>query len=473
MQQSLAAAAASEGVRSRREDSVLEVIRSSSAAVHGNPASGASAPPPPGRRDIIETVTRAVRESEVDCLPPPQRVPSGTRPKTMPSTSPSSSGAFNMSADQYRQKHPGLKTWSTVGLLSDKPLRSSFALIILNVSIPRKDALLRAWASSTLRFCADGGANRLYDALDPDERASMLPTMIKGDLDSLRPDVRAYYTARGVAIKRDPSEYATDLMKCMEEVESIESASGKHFSLLFFGGLSGRLDQTVHTMSILFKLRSTRRDTFVISDDSLAWVLDTGVHLIEVDHATMGQTCGILPVGVNEAFVRTEGLKWNLDWVTSLGGDLSTSNHLLPSEPAVLLETTAPVFWTVEISAPLSLPNMRSPLSPADEISRGVKELGVGFVRAAGNVGRRLSRQGVPQSLSSTANGDRAVSDSYWEQHREQREQRAQVGDHEWSRERERRERVALVSTDHDSDYGNGHGHGGRDTEPDGYALLD
>lgn len=55
----------------------------------------------------------------------------------------------------------------------------------------------------------------------------MLPTMIKGDLDSLRSDVRAYYASKGVAIKRDPSEYATDLMKCMEEVEAIEKASGK------------------------------------------------------------------------------------------------------------------------------------------------------------------------------------------------------------------------------------------------------
>ena len=37
-----------------------------------------------------------------------------------------------------------------------------------------------------------------------------------------------------------------------------------------------------------------------------------GSHLIEIDHKTMGQTCGILPVGVDSAVVKTEGLKWDL-----------------------------------------------------------------------------------------------------------------------------------------------------------------
>ena len=39
---------------------------------------------------------------------------------------------------------------------------------------------------------------------------------------------------------------------------------------------------------------------------------DQGKHVIEIDHTTMGQTCGILPVGVDSAFVTTQGLKWNL-----------------------------------------------------------------------------------------------------------------------------------------------------------------
>lgn len=453
MQQSFEAVAAGEVAR-RKEESVFQVIRSSSPM----PPPPSKSAPPAGRRDIIDSVTKAVRESESDMVPPPppQRTVSATRPKLASNPS-SSSGAFSTAVEKYRTKYPGLRTWSAVGLFADRPHRASYAMIILNQPITRHDALLRAWAASTLRYCADGGANRLYDALDAEERAIMLPTMIKGDLDSIRPEVRAYYVSKGVAIKRDPSEYSTDLMKCIDEVESIETSSGKKFSLLLLGGLSGRLDQTVHTMSILFKMRSRRRDTFVMSEESLAWVLDAGSHLIEIDHATMGQTCGILPVGVSESFVRTEGLKWNLDWVTSLGGEVSTSNHLLPSEPAVFVETSEPVFWTVEIREGLGTPQLRSP-STADELSRGVKELGVGIARAASGVagvgrglGRRLSSRQGP-----SANGEQN-KERDWERDREERE-------------RDKRERTGLVRSTSDMRI---------DSEDEvryvdgGYALLD
>lgn len=63
--------------------------------------------------------------------------------------------------------------------------------------------------AATLRVCADGGANRLYDELPhmlPGRsadavRAQYLPTFIKGDLDSLRPDVAAFYRQHGVPIE--------------------------------------------------------------------------------------------------------------------------------------------------------------------------------------------------------------------------------------------------------------------------------
>jgi thiamine pyrophosphokinase len=47
------------------------------------------------------------------------------------------------------------------------------------------------------------------------------------------------------------------------------------------GGLSGRVDQTVHTMSLLHKLRKTRPHSYVLSEESLAWVLDKVGDLVE------------------------------------------------------------------------------------------------------------------------------------------------------------------------------------------------
>ncbi|GFZ44706.1 hypothetical protein JCM24511_02430, partial [Saitozyma sp. JCM 24511] len=207
---------------------------------------------------------------------------------------------------------PSARLWSCVDIFS--PTRSSpYAMIILNQPITRPDIFFRAWRSCTFRICADGGANRLYDLLDAEHRASFLPNAIKGDLDSLRPEVRTYYASKGVSVKEDSDQNSTDLMKCMDEVEALEDISGKTLPLILLGGLSGRIDQTVHSMALLHKLRSTRPEVFVLSGESLAWVLDKGSHLIDIDHTTMGQTCGILPVGIDSATVTTNGLRWNLE----------------------------------------------------------------------------------------------------------------------------------------------------------------
>ncbi|ORX41277.1 Thiamin pyrophosphokinase [Kockovaella imperatae] len=290
---------------------------------------------------------------------------------------------FESIAKRHAAQDPNVLLWSCTDLLSNKGSRKNrYAMIILNQPITRKDVFVRAWAASEVRLCADGGANRLYDLWGPSQSSKYLPDMVKGDLDSLRPEVESFYASKGVTIKHDSDQYSTDLMKCMEEVENIERASGRRYSLVFIGGLSGRVDQTVHTMHILHKLRKTRPLTFVLSCESLAWTLDAGSHLIDIDHSTMGQTCGILPVGVDSATVKTKGLKWDLDWATSLDTSVSTSNHLLPSEPVVQVQTSRPLLWCVEIKPNLDaapVPAVRDVKSPV-----GVSEFGTGRVSRVG-----------------------------------------------------------------------------------------
>jgi thiamine pyrophosphokinase len=46
------------------------------------------------------------------------------------------------------------------------------------------------------------------------------------------------------------------------------------YDVVLLGGVSGRLDQTVHTLSYLHKLRKSGRRMFVVSDENVAWVLD-------------------------------------------------------------------------------------------------------------------------------------------------------------------------------------------------------
>ncbi|KAJ7593003.1 thiamine pyrophosphokinase [Mycena floridula] len=239
-------------------------------------------------------------------------------------------------------------TLSNVNFLGSDPDNSLRALIILNQ--PFSTCLLsRVWNSSTWHCCADGGANRLYDVLSESERSSYLPDLIKGDLDSLRSDVRDYYFAKGVPVVQDDDQYSTDLMKCVAALVENEK-NGIQYELVLLGGLAGRLDQTIHTLAFLHKLRRKRKRVYAVTDDNVGWVLDAGEHEITVDHEVLGTTCGLLPVGIESTILSTRGLKWNLDnALSSFDGMISTSNHLVLTEPIVWIKTSKPIWWTVEL----------------------------------------------------------------------------------------------------------------------------
>jgi len=245
-----------------------------------------------------------------------------------------------------------MKTWNTDFLKPDPPKDVRRALIILNQ--PFSFSLLhRLWNSSEWRCCADGGGNRLYDVLgrasDSEAKATYLPDLIKGDLDSLREDVREYYASQGVPVVQDHDQNSTDLMKCVLSLREREQVDGIEYELIILGGLSGRLDQTIHTMSFMHKLRKDRDKVIAITDDNAGWVLDSGEHMIKIDHNLLGQTCGLLPVGVESTVLSTSGLEWNLnDCVSSFDGLMSTSNHLVPGRD-VWVRTTRPIWWTVEL----------------------------------------------------------------------------------------------------------------------------
>ncbi|KAG6865721.1 hypothetical protein C0991_012367 [Blastosporella zonata] len=229
---------------------------------------------------------------------------------------------------------------------------TSRALIIVNQPFSR-ELLNRVWTSSTWRSCADGGANRLYDTFidDPAARTTYLPNLIKGDLDSIRDDVRSYYASLGVPVVHDEDQNSTDLMKCVSAIEEEERREPEvKFDIVILGGLAGRLDQTIHTLSYLHKLRKTRERVFAVTDDNVGWVLDAGEHVIEIDHNLLGQTCGLLPVGIDSTILTTSGLRWDLeDYPSSFDGLVSTSNHLVPEEKEVRIKTSSPIWWTAEL----------------------------------------------------------------------------------------------------------------------------
>ncbi|KAG8889932.1 hypothetical protein FRB98_001978 [Tulasnella sp. 332] len=169
---------------------------------------------------------------------------------------------------------PNPRLWTLPFLSSDAfKGRDQWALIVLNQPFPTY-LFEQLWRATSWHCFADGGANRAFDSLGS-LRDNYIPDLIKGDLDSLKPSVRRWYEARGVSVVQDEDQYSTDLMKCINAIRDREGASSSQLGIIILGGLSGRLDHTVHTMSQLHKLRKSRERTFVVSEDNVAWVLDS------------------------------------------------------------------------------------------------------------------------------------------------------------------------------------------------------
>lgn len=220
--------------------------------------------------------------------------------------------------------------------------------------LPRRTESAASFKAS-LRICADGAANRLYDTFQdrgfvqlkelgdsehlPHDQGMIPPDEIVGDLDSLSNAVRTYFASKGSRIVTRPSQYATDLQKSIKRVEEYRQMGEDHQpdDLVIYGGLSGRFDQTAHTLHVLWQVAEgvpnlqgvvdpvdesqsqvphKRKRTWVVNDNSLTWLLPPGKHILCLSRAVMGKTCGILPLGTGPAgggaLVTTSGLEWDL-----------------------------------------------------------------------------------------------------------------------------------------------------------------
>jgi len=92
---------------------------------------------------------------------------------------------------------------------------------------------------------------------------------------------------------------------------------------------------------------------YLFSGDSLTFLLKAGKHRIAVrepgQEDTFGKHVGILPVR-EPSVISTKGLEWDVtDWETEFGGQVSTSNHVLPETQVVEVSTTKDVLFTIAL----------------------------------------------------------------------------------------------------------------------------
>ncbi|GJD06703.1 Thiamine pyrophosphokinase 3 [Galdieria sulphuraria] len=205
-------------------------------------------------------------------------------------------------------------------------LPRSLSLLLLNGESFSASLVSRLWQSAAFTVCADGGSNRLFDCFGTDQRDRFVPNVIKGDFDSIRPEVIKYYASK----------------KCLGSIEpNIED-----LPTVVLGGIGGRMDQQLANIHILHKFLP--RKIYLLSLDQVMWLLPGGKHCIVCSKDIEGPLCGLIPIGSICREATTTGLRWNLDHQPlSFGSFISSSNEIVDS--FVEIETSDTLLWWSEL----------------------------------------------------------------------------------------------------------------------------
>jgi len=127
------------------------------------------------------------------------------------------------------------------------------------------------------------------------------------------------------------------------------------------GGLGGRVDQGLSQLHHLYLFQTSpayaEGRLFLVSGESVTFLLKAGRHRIHVRDGNgeirredvFDKYAGIIPVK-EPSIITLRGFEWDVTgWETEFGGQMSTSNHVLPETEAVEVETTKDVLFTIAL----------------------------------------------------------------------------------------------------------------------------
>lgn len=248
-------------------------------------------------------------------------------------------------------------SWYPAQLLQGNP-STPYGIIVLNQLI-NKNALNAVIDRAVMLVCADAGADRYMNYEQNIAAGTRKPDAIVGDLDSLSVEAEQYYKAKNVLFARDPDQYATDFtksLKWMRREWDHRKGSNEDLDVIVFGGLGGRVDQgfsQIHHLYMVIQQPTLLRGAiYLLSEQSLSFVLVEGRNEIHVNGTTFTENVGVIPV-LGLTHITTSGLEWDVDnWPTQFGGQMSTSNHIRSDIVEVYVHDNRPLF-TVELDKAL------------------------------------------------------------------------------------------------------------------------
>lgn len=181
------------------------------------------------------------------------------------------------------------------------------ALLICNGEQPSRRLAARLARQVSAVVAADGGANGA-------RTLGITPDLIIGDLDSITPATRKFFSATPVI--RVPRQDNTDLEKALDHIVSSRMAD----EVLVIGATGRRIDLTLGNLAVLSRYQKGLR-IIVCGDGWHAFSVRSG----EPIAATRGTTVSLIPFS-DCLGVTLRGLKYPLREARLRGGEIAVSN---------------------------------------------------------------------------------------------------------------------------------------------------
>ena len=164
-------------------------------------------------------------------------------------------------------------------------------------------------------ICADGGARHAMSL-------GMVPRMIVGDMDSIRPAVEHHFHQMGVPFLKSPRrKNETDTELALEQ--ALLLAPDK---IWIWGGLGLRLDHTLANLSLLLRGRHYRTDIRLVDEWCEVFLVKHGA----VIEGNPGQTISFYPMAGTVSGITLKGFEYPLhDGTMTLENPYGISNRLM------------------------------------------------------------------------------------------------------------------------------------------------
>ncbi|CAB3236828.1 unnamed protein product [Arctia plantaginis] len=253
--------------------------------------------------------------------------------------------------------------WNIPQVIIENSKTANYAVLILNRPISQNlDFVTKMWKNASVTITVDGGTRQweqfLKNQTEAVRKTFMKPDLVTGDFDSIGDEVLALYTKKGCKMIVTPDQNHTDFTKALMELNIHCNGNGIQIDhVIAFAQGSGRLDQTIGNIQSLFLARDKllldpHTKVFILSDDSLSWLLNPGEHTIIVPKSTLKYKrawCSLIPIGEPCKYVTSTGLKWNLDNQPLQFGQLVSTSNAFSGSETVTIHCSHTLLWSMKI----------------------------------------------------------------------------------------------------------------------------